>query len=175
MPPADEIMSLLKTFDPIGDTTGQSWADVGLDICREAFARFTEVDWAEFDVRKAQLTNEQRLLLADVTSFLPKEHSVSLLAWLVCTTHGESWITSAEALGKWFLKDPQAVEVNGGTLRREDVVHKFEEQLSSYINFPRATQTFDEYLTKYSHLVSPGVVELYAFLRRLIGSGGPRP
>jgi hypothetical protein len=175
MLPADQMILLLQTFDPIGDTSGQGWADVGLDACREAFAKFTEVDWAEFEVRKDQLTNEQRLLLADVTPLLPKEHSLSLLTWLVCTTQGESWITSAEALGEWFLKEPQAVEVCGGRLRREDVVHKFEEELSHYINFPRATETFDEYLTKYSHLVCRGVIELYAFLRGLTGSAGSRP
>lgn len=175
MSPADEMILLLQTFDPIGDTSRQGWADVGFDACREAFAKFKNGDWAEFEVRKDQLTNDQRLLLADVTPLFPKDHSLSLLTWLVCTTRGESWITSAEALGDWLLKEPQAVEAYGDRLRCEDVVRKFEEQLSYYINFPRATETFDEYLTKYSHLVSRGVVELHTFIKELRCSAGSRP
>ena len=173
MTPAAEMILLLQTFDPIGDTTGQSWSDVGFGYCRDAFAKFKEADWAEFELQKQHLTNEQRLLLADVTPLLPKEHSVSLLTWLVCTTRGESWITSAEALADWFLKDPQAVRAYGGRLRSENLVHKFEEQLSCYINFPRGGETFDEYLTKYSHLVSQGMVELNAYLRGLTASAEP--
>ena len=161
---ADEMISLFQTFDPVGDTSGQGWSDVGFDCCREAFDKFNKADWFEFEARKNELSNEQRLLLADLTPLLPEQHRLSLLVWLVSHADGESWVASAEVLGEWFSRASEAVTTSRDLVNPR-VAKKFEEQLLCFINFPQTTQTFDEYLARYSHLVTEGVVELYAWLR----------
>ena len=164
---ADQVLGLLHVFREMDDVD-QAWGDFGAEEGRKLLAHFTEDDWTALFDRRHELTKGSLDYLVLLISGAKSAYADRLLIWLVLTLPGWAWIDAAEELGVRLDQDARLRELEAAVLKTKDAVAFIEARLREWLNFPyEGFRTFEDYVSAYSHLLSPGVKVMYTFATRV--------